>query len=97
MLADHPPQMDEKAAADLQARHLAHIAEMTRSGKVLVAGPFGSRDDERLRGAIVFSCAIDEARQLASEDPAVKTGRLKVVCMTWNTQKGAMSFAAETR
>ncbi len=96
-LTDHPPKLDEKAAAELQVKHLAHIAEMSRSGKVLVAGPFGQRDDESLRGALVFSCSIDEARALANDDPAVKAGRLKVVCMTWNTSKAAMVFPAESR
>ena len=70
---------------------------MASSGKVLVAGPFGARDDERLRGALVFNCPIEEARALANEDPAVKAGRLKVVCMTWNTSRAAMIFPAEHR
>lgn len=95
MMSDNPPKLDEAAAADLQRRHLAHIATMAASGKVLVAGPFSQRDDERLRGALVFNCSIDEARALASEDPAVQAGRLKVVCMTWNTSKSAMVFPAE--
>ena len=96
-LTDHPPKLDEKAAAELQTKHLAHIGEMSQSGKVLVAGPFGQRDDETFRGALVFNCSIEEARALANDDPAVKAGRLKVVCMTWNTSKAAMVFPAETR
>lgn len=95
-LTDHPPQLDEAAAADLQRRHLAHIASMSASGKVLVAGPFSNRDEEGLRGALVFNCPIEEARAMASQDPAVKAGRLKVVCMTWNTSKAAMLFPAES-
>jgi uncharacterized protein YciI len=94
-LTDNPPKFDEAAAADLQKRHLAHIAAMTAGGKVLVAGPFSNREDERLRGALIFNCAIDEARALANEDPAVKAGRLRVVCMTWNTSRDAMVFPKE--
>lgn len=96
-LTDNPPKLDDAAAADLQRRHLAHISSMAASGKVLVAGPFSQRDDERIRGAIVFSCPIDEARTLANEDPAVKAGRLKVVCMNWNTAAEAMLFPAEKK
>lgn len=94
-LTDNPPRLDDAAAADLQRRHLAHIASMAASGKLLVAGPFSQRDDERLRGAMVFSCPIDEARALANEDPAVQAGRLKAVCMNWNTAPDAMVFPAE--
>jgi uncharacterized protein len=92
VLADNPPTLDKQASAELQARHLAHIQKMGATGKVLVAGPFANRDDEKLRGLLVFSCSIDEARAMANQDPAVQTGRLKVVCMSWMTEKGYLAF-----
>jgi hypothetical protein len=41
----------------------------------------------------IFRCgSIDEARELAEADPAVKAGRLRVEVMTWYVEKGRMSF-----
>ena len=96
ILSDSPPTLDAEASAALQSQHMAHIKSMGETGKVLVAGPFAQRDDQALRGMLIFSCPIEEARAMANKDPAVKAGRLKVVCMTWMTEKGAMTFAAET-
>jgi uncharacterized protein YciI len=92
VLADNPPKLDAAASAELQKQHLAHIQFMGNSGKVLVAGPFANRDDDTLRGALIFACDIDEARAMASADPAVKAGRLKVVCMKWWTDQDALAF-----
>jgi uncharacterized protein len=97
VLSDNPPKLDKDAAAALQKKHLAHIEAMSRTGKVLVAGPFADRDDERLRGQLIFNCGIDEARAMASEDPAVVAGRLKVVCMSWVTEKGSLAFPRSSR
>lgn len=92
VLADNPPKLDAAASAELQKQHLAHIQFMASTGKVLVAGPFANRDDDNLRGMLIFSCDIDEARAMASDDPAVKAGRLKVVCMKWWTDQDALAF-----
>jgi uncharacterized protein len=86
------PAMEPEAAAELQKRHLAHIATMAESGKLMVAGPFGDREDESLRGVLIFDCDIDEARAMANEDPAVKAGRMKAVCMSWWTSADALAF-----
>ena len=92
VLAENPPKLEPAAAAELQKQHMAHIQFMGNTGKVLAAGPFGNRDDETIRGMLIFSCDIDEARAMANEDPAVKAGRLKVVCMKWWTDKDAVAF-----
>jgi uncharacterized protein YciI len=92
VLTDNPPKLDAAASAELQKQHLAHIQFMASTGKVLVAGPFANRDDDSLRGMLIFSCDIDVARAMASADPAVKAGRLKVVCMKWWTDQDALAF-----
>jgi uncharacterized protein len=89
---------DDDAEADrLQGAHLAHLDEMRRAGKLLLAGPFSDRTDETLRGLCVYGCGLDEARALAESDPSVQAGRLAVELMTWWTLAGAVTFHPEVR
>lgn len=61
----------------LQKAHLAHIGSMAASGKLVAAGPFV--DGGERRGILVFRVDTpEEAKALASEDPAVKHGRLAI-------------------
>lgn len=72
---------------EIQKRHLAHIAEMAESGKLILAGPF--MDNGELRGMFVFQVdSLEEAKALAEADPAVKAGRLRVEFHPWYSAKG---------
>ena len=69
--------------------HMAHIRAMGDAGKLLAAGPFV--DDGTLRGILVMRAAsLDEARTLASQDPAVKAGRLVVDIHPWMVAEGVI-------
>ncbi|HZQ82870.1 MAG TPA: YciI family protein [Gaiellaceae bacterium] len=81
----------------LQAAHLAHLDAMAVAGKLVGAGPFRDQADASLRGLCFYACDLDEARELAEQDPAVRAGRLTVEAMTWLTQKGAVAFHPEAR
>jgi uncharacterized protein YciI len=90
--ADWKPIPDAEAEA-IQAQHLAHLEKMGRSGKMVVAGPFGAQRDPSFRGACLYRVATpEEARALAEEDPAVKAGRLRVEVITWYVGKGCLAF-----
>ena len=61
----------------LQEAHLAHITQLAKDGRALIAGPFGGDGD--LRGVIFLKAATaDAARALEADDPAVKAGRLRI-------------------
>src|SRR5512132_979649 len=77
------------AAAQIQSGHLAYMTKLREQGKLLVAGPF--MEDTPMRGIVVYRAAsVDEARALASEDPAVKAGRLVLDAHPWMTFKGIL-------
>jgi uncharacterized protein YciI len=91
---DDPPELDDKASAELQRQHLAHLSKVHREGYSLVAGPFEVPSDEPLRGIVLYRGDLEEQRviELASADPAVRAGRLKVRAIKWWTPAGAMTF-----
>lgn len=86
-------KLPEAEAAALQAAHLAHLRRLGDAGQAVVCGPFDDQPDPALRGACVYAVgSVDEARRLASEDPAVKAGQLRVDVVTWWVGKGYMTF-----
>lgn len=73
----------------IQKAHLANINRLAEMKKLVVAGPFG--DDGTLRGIFVFRVgSIDEARELAATDPAVKAGRLALQIHPWLVPEGIL-------
>jgi uncharacterized protein YciI len=69
-------------AGELLAGHLAHLKALMATPKGVIAGPINDRG--RLRGVLVLRTAtIDEAKALASDDPAVKAGLFAVEAHPW--------------
>ncbi|HUO86482.1 MAG TPA: YciI family protein [Thermoanaerobaculia bacterium] len=86
---DYPPER----VAEIQRGHLAHMTALGEEGKLVIAGPFGDQEDESLRGLALYQVgSIEEARRLASGDPAVVAGRLEVEVLTWYVEEGYMVF-----
>lgn len=72
----------------IQAAHLNHLSEMSKTGKLLIAGPIEGNND--LRGLLFFNVKdIKEAEELVLQDPAVKAGRLTYELYYWWTAKGS--------
>ena len=78
---------DSTEAAQLQARHLAHLSRMAKEGYASLIGPFD--DNGEVRGIVVYNTrTLKEADSLANLDPMVKAGRLEVEVHPWWTAKG---------
>lgn len=71
--------------------HMAHIRAMGATGKLILAGPFEieGTPPNAIAGILLFDVpTIDEARAMASEDPAVKAGRFTLEVLPWYGPKG---------
>jgi len=73
----------------LQTEHMANINAMAKTGKLVIAGPFENGGD--YAGIYIFKVAtLDEAKQLAQSDPAVKAGRLVADVHPWMLGEGSL-------
>ncbi len=94
--ADAPEMSDEDLDA-LQARHLAHRAELRRQGLVVVNGPFDEQTDESYRGMSIFAGDPAEAARLSDADPLVVAGRRAYDVMEWWVAAGSLGFPLTER
>jgi uncharacterized protein len=86
------PDLPEADLERIQAEHLAHHARLRASGHIVTNGPVRDQTDISLRGLAFYRTgSLEQARQLAEEDPAVQAGRLTVEIMTWYCSPGTMT------
>jgi uncharacterized protein YciI len=80
---------DSAYVTKIQEGHLAHLQAMWKAGKLVLAGPLD--DDGDWRGVLIYRTkTLEEAQQLANDDPAVKVGRLAVTMHPWWVQRGIL-------
>lgn len=73
----------------IQAGHMAHIEKMAKAGQLVAAGPF--LEEGTLRGVFVFKLdSVEQAREIASRDPAVQAGRLVLETYEWLVADGVL-------
>lgn len=79
---------NEEEAQAIQKQHLAYLGKIYEKGKTSITGPMG--DDGDIRGIVIYNTAtMEEAKKLAEQDPAVKSGRLVVEVHPWWAAKGS--------
>jgi uncharacterized protein YciI len=78
---------DSNAVAEIQKGHMTYINNMAKTRKLVMAGPFENCGE--YRGILLFDVeTIEEAIELASKDPAVAAGRLRLEVIQWWGAKG---------
>ncbi len=75
LIGHDAPGSAARRAANRDA-HVAHITEMDRQGRIVLAGPVRNDADEQSTGAvIVFEAAsLEAARAWAAQDPYARAG-----------------------
>jgi uncharacterized protein YciI len=86
------PQLPQEELDVLQARHLAHRAELRRQGTIVVNGQFDEQTDPSYRGMSIFTCDPAEAARHSEADPLVVAGRLAYEVMEWWVHPGSLAF-----
>jgi uncharacterized protein YciI len=82
----------DEALDRIQREHLAYYAQLRAAGQVVTNGPVVEQPDPSLRGLGFYRTgSLDQSRQMAEADPAVRAGRLAVEIMTWYCPPGTMS------
>ena len=80
--------MDEARANQIQMAHLQYLFGLIEDGVILINGPL--RGNDTIRGISIYkSDDVEEVVRIASEDPAVKAGRLIVEAYPWFSVPGA--------
>lgn len=83
LLKTGPTQMDDKTkVSELFRGHMENIGRLAKDGKLVVAGPFLSK--ELYRGLFILTVtSIEEAKQLMDTDPAIHAGLLEPIFLPW--------------
>jgi len=82
---------DSISAAKIQQAHMNNIERLAAEGKIIMAGPMGSKGD--LRG--IFIMDGKDSTEIAGHiklDSAIVTGRLRFEIHPWWTAKGKYEF-----
>jgi uncharacterized protein YciI len=86
------PDYPDEELDRIQREHLAFHADLRAAGQIVTNGPVVEQPDPSLRGLTFYRTgSLEQARQLAEDDPAVRAGRLAVEIMTWYCPPGTMS------
>jgi uncharacterized protein len=87
-----PPDYPDEELERIQREHLAYLTELRDAGHIATNGPVEGSPDSSLRGLSFFRTgSLEQSRQLAEADPAVRAGRLAVEIMTWYCPPGTLT------
>ncbi|NCP84748.1 MAG: hypothetical protein GW809_01620 [Bacteroidetes bacterium] len=79
----NPPELSKIVKDSLMTGHLNNIGELAKSGKLVVAGPFG-KNELTYRGLFILNTSsLDDAKQIIASDPAIKSGIFDVELLPW--------------
>lgn len=87
-----PPEALQAVLPD----HLAYIAGLERSGSLMLAGPMSDDTGEQMQGngmIVLRAASMEEARELAQNDPMHATGTRSFTLRKWLINEGRLTVS----
>ncbi|MEX1189149.1 MAG: YciI family protein [Bacteroidia bacterium] len=73
---------NKEESEQIQSEHIAYLTKLWEDGIIILNGPFD--EDTSLRGMSIYATDnAEQAKEFAENDPAVKSGRLKIEIHPW--------------
>lgn len=88
LIANSDREPDPRVIGPLMEQHLGHLKNELDHGKLRVAGPLLSTGP--IRGILIFDSDTTEARKVATRDPMVKAGWVRLELHPWMTAAGVI-------
>jgi len=88
----------KKGPEDIKAvlpKHLAYIQNLEKDGMLVMAGPLSDDTGEEMQGAgmlVLRATSMNEARELAANDPMHTTGARTFRLRKWLVNEGTISL-----
>ena len=87
MAGPNRAKITDAEAQKIQAGHMEHLNALAAKRWLVAAGPMTTLGN--LRGLVISKCkSIEEAKEMAAQDPAVKAGRLYIEAYPWHAPEG---------
>ncbi|HSR67868.1 MAG TPA: YciI family protein [Acidobacteriota bacterium] len=75
-------ELSEQESGEIMQAHVAHLSRQWEEGRLVASGPLIEAGE--LRGIAIYrTTSLEQARQAATSDPAVRAGLLQVRILTW--------------
>lgn len=94
-VVESTPAAAPDALKETLPRHLAYLKEMEKTGRLFLAGPLSDDTGEQMIGAGLLmyrAQTMDEARELARNDPMHAEGIRTFTLRKWLINEGSPSF-----
>ena len=95
-VAESTPQKGPEEVKAVLPEHLAYIKGLETAGHLVMAGPLSDDSGEEMQGAgmiILRASSMEEARDLAANDPMHKSGVRAFRLRRWLVNEGAVHMS----
>ena len=95
-VAESTPQKSPEDVKAVLPDHLSYIQSLEKSGQLLMAGPVSDASGEEMQGAgmlVLRAESMDEARELAANDPMHISGARAFTLKKWLVNEGRISIS----
>ncbi len=95
-VAESTPQKSPEDVKAALPDHLAYLKELETAGRLMLAGPLSDDTGEEMQGSgmlVLRASSMEEARQLAANDPMHLSGARAFKLRKWLVNEGKVSVS----